>query len=447
MEGIELIKRNLWLAVLFVLILTPLIPVMETLAQVPSPMEITVDSTLDAPDIETNLECYAGVSGVGQCTLRAAIDEANECTLADCTGIAKINIPPGTYILTLAPSGDNDNSTGDLDISPLYGIEALIIEGTDATNPSIIDANGLDRVFHIYNTDIPVTLRNLIIRGGTLISADENNCLVEGAGVSNYGHLTLENVIVENNQILCAATNFSDCEGVGGGINTGGSLLIKTSTVRNNTAFVGGGIFTSSPDEVAILSSTISGNFAAFGGGGILNFGELLQIENSTISDNTSDSFGGIFNLGTMNLFNVTIASNTATGVEYANLYNSGTINISNSIITYPIGPYPTKNCSNSGNWNTLGVNIYSDSSCVAGADDLINTDPNLTPLAWLGGPTMTRGLLESSPAHDAVNGSCNDFNINPLTTDQRGVSRDSFCDIGAFEGVAYEIFLPSVSR
>lgn len=198
-----------------------MIPEMETSAQDPSPREITVDSTLDAPDVEINLDCYAGVPGVGQCTVRAAIDEANNCMVANCPGIINLKIPPGTYILTLPPSGDNDKSTGDLDVSPLYGIEELIIEGTDATNPSIIDANGLDRVFHIYNTDIPVTLRNLIIRGGTLISADENNYHVEGAGVSNYGHLTLENVIVENNQILCAATNISDCGGVGGGINSG----------------------------------------------------------------------------------------------------------------------------------------------------------------------------------------------------------------------------------
>lgn len=425
-----------------------MIPAMETSAQDPNPMEITVDSTLDAPDVEANLVCYAGVPEGGQCTVRAAIDEANKCMVADCPGIVKINIPPGTYLLTLQPSGDNDNSSGDLDIRPLYGIEELIIEGTDSTNPSIIDANGLDRVFHIYDTDTPITLRNLIIRGGTLISAVENNYHVEGAGVSNYGHLTLENVIIENNQILCATTNFYDCEGIGGGVNTGGSLLIKASTVRNNTAFVGGGIFTSSPDEVTILSSTISGNFAAFGGGGILNFGELLQIENSTISDNSSDSFGGIFNLWNMNLYNVTIAGNTATGGGYANLYNSsGAINISNSIIAYPIGPYPTINCWNSGNWNTLGINIYSDSSCVAGADDLINTDPNLTPLAWLGGPTMTRGLLAGSPAHDAVDGACFDLNSSILTHDQRGVNRDSHCDLGAFEGEVYEIYLPSIDR
>src|SRR5690242_7952991 len=59
----------------------------------------------------------------GDCSLREAIQAANtnaavdRCTAGTLTPIDEIIVPPGTYTLTLAGANENNNATGDLDIS------------------------------------------------------------------------------------------------------------------------------------------------------------------------------------------------------------------------------------------------------------------------------------------------------------------------------------------
>jgi hypothetical protein len=63
-------------------------------------------------------------------------------------------------------------------------------------------------------------------------------------------------------------------------------------------------------------------------------------------------------------------------------------------------------------------------------ADDL-----KLGELADNGGPTETHALGEGSVATDQIPAvDCVDADGEPLTNDQRGESRDSMCDVGAFE-------------
>src|SRR5574340_115655 len=128
-----MIKKNVLLSVLIVFIIMLCFPAAKTFAQDPPPWEITVDSTLDATDVANNSVCSAITPTEGPCTLRAAIDEANKCTLDlnTCEGGVVIHVPPGTYTLTIPPSGGNDNYTGDLDINLWYKQPVYIIEGTD----------------------------------------------------------------------------------------------------------------------------------------------------------------------------------------------------------------------------------------------------------------------------------------------------------------------------
>lgn len=434
-------------ALVFIFLLVS--PTMETYAADPEPWVFEVDDTTDAPDYVHNSVCSAGAVTGGGCTLRAAIEEANKCPVdaLACGGGVTIQVPPGTYTLTIPPSGINDNLTGDLDIYNSNDLPSYVIEGTDPANPPVIDAAELDRVFLIGDSTTPVTLRYLVIRGGKLTITESDAIDKNGAGVSNRGILNLENVVIENNQIGCFPASHSECyTGVGGGLFSINQLTMNTTTVRNNSAIRGGGIFFTGDPQMRVLNSTISGNQALSNGGGILNYG-TVYIENSTISNNVAAYTGGIVNNLTLKLYNVTIASNVSLEGIATNLVNSNELNIRNSIIAYPLSPYTISNCQNTGTWTADGNNMYSDSSCVPGVNDFPNTNPKLTPLAWLGGPTMTHGLLEGSPAHNAGTNFCLDTNGYVISSDQRGVNRDSQCDLGPFEGVAYGVYMPMIRR
>jgi len=87
----------------------------------------------------------------------------------------------------------------------------------------------------------------------------------------------------------------------------GGAVILTDSTISGNTAMMGGGLLNSQEGIVTVGSSTISGNsvylpdgvvdpndFPPAFGGGFLNFGEGA-LTNSTVTDNTADDGGGIF--------------------------------------------------------------------------------------------------------------------------------------------------------
>src|SRR3989475_8330214 len=91
----------------------------------------------------------------GTCTLRAAIQEANAHTGAD-----TIMVPAGTYLLTIPGRGEDMAATGDLDIR-----DDVTITGAGADR-TIVDGNGIDRVFEIVNSAAVVAMSSLTIRNG-----------------------------------------------------------------------------------------------------------------------------------------------------------------------------------------------------------------------------------------------------------------------------------------
>src|SRR5829696_9044250 len=98
----------------------------------PPHMVFTVTTTVDGGDAVTNGICEM-TPGAGDCSLRAAVDEAN----ANTGYPTRIVIRVGTYVLTVAGS-DDTNDGGDLDLNPANN--QLILDATDA----VIDANDAD---------------------------------------------------------------------------------------------------------------------------------------------------------------------------------------------------------------------------------------------------------------------------------------------------------------
>src|SRR5439155_5256576 len=119
--------------------------------------------------------------------------------------------------------------------------------------------------------------------------------------------------------------------GIGGGIELGGTVEIRNSTISGNTASgngsgSGGGMFIGSGGIVTVTNSTISGNLAGVSGGGIginSNSGATLTIIHSTISDNRASMGGGIANSGSGAVLEI---GNTIlkAGVAGANIVNDG---------------------------------------------------------------------------------------------------------------------------
>jgi hypothetical protein len=183
-----------------------------------------VTETLDLADanLGDNLcDVDTGTAG-DQCTLRAAVQQANDTVGADI-----ITLPAGTYVLTITGS-DNNSAVGDLDIR-----EDLTINGADALS-TIVDASGLlatpDRVLHVIGSGVHVVINDVTVTGGN-VSADS------GGGIYNQNaELTLHNSRLINNTAA-----------VGGGLaNVNGVVTIDASSVTTNTATTqAGGLHTS----------------------------------------------------------------------------------------------------------------------------------------------------------------------------------------------------------
>ena len=166
----------------------------------------------DADMVVGNGQCISGT--IGMCTLRTAIQEANALAGDDI-----INLPAGEFILTIGGINENAAMTGDLDV---LGNLSIYGQGAGVT---IIDANGLDRVFDL--------------RSGTL---------------------ELVGLTVTGGDATATSTE------LGGGITAAGNVLsIGGCHLTNNVATQGGAIFSSSATAVQIMDSLIEGNTTEFG--------------------------------------------------------------------------------------------------------------------------------------------------------------------------------------
>jgi hypothetical protein len=386
-----------------------------------------VNSVADVPDATSNGICDTGAgnvcNGAPCCTLRAAIMEAN----LDVSGQeVTINLPAGTYYLTIPIGVPDGHANGDLNILEFAKVR-IVGAGSDL---SIIDANHIDRAMAVEYGAV-VTLSDLRLQGGRPpASASRPEGSSGGAIYNDRGDVTLVRCLVRDNQVSLR----------GGGIMSSlGSLTVSDSAIRINSTPTdsGGGIYTDRTN-VSIARSAVYSN-TAYQGGGIYQNQGSTNIVNSTISLNVSAYGGGLFldqAVGTK-LNNVTVAMNTASASYPAGaamyFYASSAV-LSNSIFTNN-----DMGCEATNSVTSNGYNMVIDPGTCSITGGVI-TDKGFTtlqPLAYYGGLTATHALNWESYAHDAGNPSgCLDPLGAPLTTDQRGVKRiiGAHCDLGAFE-------------
>ena len=346
----------------------------------------------------------------------------------DCT--SRLN-PCQTIAYTISQAGNGDTiriSAGTY-IANLVPDKDLNFYGA-GMNDTVLDGNGTDRVI---SNNYNLVIKDMTIRHGHTSGS--------GGGIAHWG--------VEGTLALTRVKVTGNVANLGGGIYSSALLNLNDSVVSANNANInatssyGGGLYLSgSGASLNLVNVTISGNTATGLGGGLYSQREgSVNLTNVTISGNTAKTDGAMSNHGTGGAL-LTILNSTITDNHHYNGGSNGGIgiyeivNVNNTIIS---GNEDT-NCSigSGGAMISLGHNLDNRNDCnFTQTGDLHNTDPVLGVLADNGGPTQTHALLEAdlllhprSPAIDAGAAA------NCPAADQRGMLRPqgALCDIGAYE-------------
>ena len=305
----------------------------------------------------------------------------NETTLREAIAQADLTSAPDNIVFADGLSGVITlNSRLDIGASPL----TIIGNGRSET---IIDGNGADNIFRDDELRRPTTLRSMTLRNAeTAVFADVvddyyggSSFIIEDAVITgnsshgvNFGGLSYDDnaypstpaftirdsVISENGGrgVFLRRGQDSTIENTaiednsGGGVYSGDSggydfyaprLTITGSTIRDNVASIGGGLW-QEDGSVAIVNSLIEDNTAANGAGiyGTGTASDTLEIRESSITGNRADAIisagGGVFSSGATEIYNSTISYNFAAsggGVTIAdNMYSK--LSMTNTTVT-----------------------------------------------------------------------------------------------------------------
>lgn len=355
----------------------------------------------------------------------------------------------------------------------VYDIGNTDNEGPGSLRQAILDANGsgidaLIRLDGVTGTIVLATSLDAVVGAVTITGPGADNLTILGAtggavltfggpavvtGVTIQGGSNLDGKGGGIRVLAGAELHLSDSvikgnrAGQGGGIYTEGTLLIKKSTISNNTGE--GAIYATA--GTSLFDSTIADNTGTAIVFSPTMAGRALTIDRSTVSGNTApdEGIGGLqLDAGTATLTTTTFANNTGgQGGDFWTVRGGVTLNLINVTAAGSSAPAllvdaphtvtltntllagAGANCM--GQPDSFGYNLASDTTCgFTLPTDKSNVDPLLSPLAANGGATKTCALTQGSPAVNAGGG------IDVPETDQRGFPRVQFGapDIGALE-------------
>lgn len=296
--------------------------------------------------VETNAPDAIAVDGV--CSFREAWRAASHgIAAADCPnggndsdGYRVISLSAGTWVMAIAnPSPvqteDTLSAVGDLDESGNAALRIRVLgAGVGAT---ILDAAGLDRIFHVKNL-ASLDLRDLTLRNGCV---NGGSCATATAGSEPVGGLAYFNAAGSFRSPRTAWEN--------GRARTGGALglcsmndsdgSIDGATFTGNSATVGGGAI-DSHTTWSCTACTFTGNSTAGLGGALRQYDRIVTLIASDMHGNAAAQAGG-----------------AAAMVGQWNASTSGHLTAINSTIT--------------GNSSAKGGNVYVGASGVQGQGGL----------------------------------------------------------------------------
>jgi CSLREA domain-containing protein len=322
---------------------------------------------------------------VGDCSLREAIIAAN----GNGSTYSTVTIPPGIYTLSIAGTNENAGATGDLDINT-----NMSIQGSDPST-TIIDANEIDRVFHV-KENISLAIQNISVRDGKSL----------GSGFPTY-------------------------EGMGGGIFVqGGVLNLFNSVILSNSAISGGGISSLSGSAVSIINSTLSNNLNILdgggeGGGAIFAGGGTLRIWDSSITTNTGTT-GGVYSYATSLIVTRTTFSNNVGG----GLYAGGNITVTDSTFSNNSSTITAAGILNFGDLIVTGSTFVGNSTTESGG----------AIHAWRGTTQITNSTFSGNSAEKG--GAVTNADVtDALATSSTTITNSTFFGNSATSGIGSGVY------
>lgn len=418
----------------------------------------------------------------------AATIYVNSSTGDDSTGAGTSGSPYKTFhkAYTSASANDTINLTGtftwtdsgesgDASVSGYSLAKSLTIVGQGADETIIQSASasttGDRRVFTV-NSGVTVTITDIELRHGRLTGSASTD---RGGALRNLGTTTLDRVYIDNNS--------TGAEG-GGLSNMGAVLTVRNSTVYLNTAGnQGGGIhqsLDSGSSTLHVINSTIvynrmNASTATVGGGGIGIRGCGGSITNSTIAYNNMPNGGTSAGSGVWFEPHTSIPTSCDYGrvLDVKNSIISGNLRqgVSISGVSGQVDLHEGAGTVNDNGGNVFGkmdsatisfaattwVDQTSSSGTLDGTfvkqDGLGTNTGSLSLSSTLAANATVQGtptLAITSASSVSVNNGASGNNGSTAipSTDQRGATRSSTTDVGAYEydGGGLDSEAPSIS-
>ena len=154
----------------------------------------------------------------------------------------------------------------------------------------------------------------------------QNTTGLRGGGIyAEKASLTITKSTLDGNKALDTVGPQASSEGGGLSVRGGTNITLDSTTVTNNSAKDGGGIWVRSDVDTSVSiknGTTINNNQSVYGGGGVMirqEFGKKIDvtIEDAKIETNAAENGGGIYLLNQVDLKlkNITVSGNTAKNV------------------------------------------------------------------------------------------------------------------------------------
>ena len=257
------------------------------------------------------------VDHVGDDTLSTCSGAANDCSLrgamtyADAHSGTTVNVPAGTYTLTL----------GELAVGSASNLSTTIVGAGAAT--TIIDGGNVTRIFDVNpNTadNVAFSISHVTLQHGVAAAFGGGAILAGWTG----------NTAIIDDVTFSANSAPSPLSGAAVSFSGGGNLTVTNSRFAANTAVagVGAAIFmnmSNNPGNLNVAGSSFTDNSAKDNGGAVYvagnaTPGNVFTITGSTFSGNTAtvSGAGGAIHLasGTLNLHFNRIVGNTGAGAS-----------------------------------------------------------------------------------------------------------------------------------